>query len=154
MYVADLSPLWPTFGEFSIPSPVDEPGRIISPLLDGVPEGHWAGALYYGVHYQGWSAQTGVIEGSRPGEISVGDRTRTWWFPGPYPGYQPEDGRGMIVGHVNALDEPGEWHWQDDTLYLIPLDGAEPTDIEAKRRTTRYLHSKAVLVEPVAELAF
>lgn len=26
-------------------------------------------------------------------------------------------------------------------------------DIEAKRRTTRYLHSKAVLVEPVAELA-
>lgn len=27
-------------------------------------------------------------------------------------------------------------------------------DIEAKRRTTRYLHSKAVLVEPVAELAF
>jgi hypothetical protein len=27
-------------------------------------------------------------------------------------------------------------------------------DIEAKRRTTRYLHSKAVLVEPVGELAF
>ena len=26
-------------------------------------------------------------------------------------------------------------------------------DIEAKRRTTRYLHSKAVLVEPVTELA-
>ena len=26
-------------------------------------------------------------------------------------------------------------------------------DIEAKRRTTRYLHSKAVLVEPVDELA-
>ncbi len=26
-------------------------------------------------------------------------------------------------------------------------------DIEAKRRTTRYLHSKAVLVEDVAELA-
>ena len=26
-------------------------------------------------------------------------------------------------------------------------------DIEAKRRTTRYLHSQAVLVEPVIELA-
>jgi len=135
MYVSDLSPLWPTFGEFSIPEPKVRPGRLASPLLEGHPNDHWKGALYYGVHYQGWSAQSGVIEGSKPGEITVGDRTKTWWFGPAYGGrYKPEEGRGMIVGHMNALDRPGEWHWQDNTLYLIPMDGAEPKNVEAKRR--------------------
>ena len=27
---------------------------------------------------------------------------------------------------MNALDQPGEWHWQDNTLYYIPPDGEEP----------------------------
>jgi len=135
MYVSDLSPLWPTFAELSIPDPVKAPGRIVGEVLEGCPDDHWKGACYYGVHYQGWSAQTGIIESSKPGEITVGDRTRTWWFGQAYGGrYKPEEGRGMIVGHMNALDQPGEWHWQDDTLYLIPADGREPRRVEAKRR--------------------
>ncbi|MBM4082920.1 MAG: hypothetical protein FJ278_24650, partial [Planctomycetes bacterium] len=94
MYVADLSPLWPTFGEFSIPDPKNAIGRVTSRLLEGQPDDHWKGALYYGVHYQGWSAQTGVIESSKSGEIVVGDRTRTWWFPRPYGQGGHEEGRG------------------------------------------------------------
>ena len=135
MYVSDLSPLWPTFAELSIPDPVKAPGRIVGKVLEGCPSDHWKGACYYGVHYQGWSAQTGIIESSKPGEITVGDRTRTWWFGPAYGGrYKPEEGRGMIVGHMNALDQPGEWHWQDNTLYLIPPNGREPRHVEAKRR--------------------
>ena len=134
MYVSDLCPLWPTFAELSIPDPAKAPGRIVGKALEGCPDDHWKGGCYYGVHYQGWSAQTGVIESSKPGEISVGDRTRTWWFPGRYHTYKPEEGRGMIVGHMNALDQPGEWHWQDNTLYLIPPGGREPGHVEAKRR--------------------
>ena len=134
MYVSDLSPLWPTFGEFSIPDAKANPGRVLSKLLDDDPADHWKGACYYGVHYQGWSAQTGIIESSKSGEIMVGDRTRTWWFPGPYHGYKPEEGRGMIVGHMNALDAAGEWHWEGDVLYLIPPDGRQPESVEAKRR--------------------
>lgn len=135
MYVSDLSPLWPTFGEFSIENPKEDPGRIVSPLLEGQPDNYWQGACYYGVHYEGWCAQTGVIESSKSGEIHVGDRTRTWWFGAAYGGgYKPEEGRGMIVGHYHALDRPGEWCWQDDTLYLIPKSGATPSEVEAKRR--------------------
>ncbi|MHB8971579.1 MAG: right-handed parallel beta-helix repeat-containing protein [Pirellulaceae bacterium] len=137
MYVADLSPLWPTFGEFSIPKETiqDRPGRIVSALLDGQPDDYWKGAIYYGVHYEGWAAQTGVVESSKSGEINLTDRTRTWWFGSAYgAGYAHEEGRGMLVGHMNALDQPGEWQWQDNTLYLIPLDGKQPTSIEAKRR--------------------
>ncbi|NMC21523.1 MAG: carbohydrate-binding protein [Thermogutta sp.] len=135
MFVSDLSPLWPTFGEFSISDPAKNPGRVVSKLLDGDPPDHWKGALYYGVHFQGWSAQTGVIERSEPGAIHVGDRTNQWWFaPADSHWLKNEEGRGMIVGHINALDRPGEWHWQDGILYLIPPSGAEPRNVEAKRR--------------------
>ena len=135
MYVSDLCPLWPTFGEFSIPNAAEQPGRITSPLLVGQPDDYWKGALYYGVHYEGWAAQTGVVESSKSGEITVGDRTDTWWFGSAYGGgYSPEEGRGMLVGHMNALNRPGEWVWQDGRLYLIPPDAKEPDGIEAKRR--------------------
>ena len=132
MPVSGLSKLWPTFGEFSIPDPVNQPGRVVGKLLEGQPENYWQGALYYGIHHGGWSAQTGVIESSKPGEITVGDRTPTWWSVAN--NYAADDGRGMIVGHMNALDQPGEWHWQDNTLYLIPLSGAKPDNVAAKRR--------------------
>ncbi|MCC7493170.1 MAG: carbohydrate-binding protein [Fimbriimonadaceae bacterium] len=137
MYVAGLSPLWPTFGEFSLPKETlkEQPGRIVSRHLDGFPTDWWKGALYYGVHYEGWAAQTGIVESSKPGEITVGDRTGGWWFGSAYGGgYSPEEGRGMVVGHLHALDAPGEWHWQDNTLHLIPRDGKLPQQVEAKRR--------------------
>lgn len=135
MYVSDLSPLWPTFAELSIPKPDEAPGRITGKLLEGYPDDYWKGACYYGVHSQGWCAQTGVIESSKDGEITVGDRTSTWWF-GPTRAYtyKPEEGRGMIVGHMNALDRPGEWCWQDETLYMIPENAGKPTNVEAKAR--------------------
>ncbi len=132
MPVSGLSKLWPTFGEFAIPDPTNHPGRVVSKLLEGESENHWNGALYYGLHHGGWSAQTGVIESSNPGELTVGDRTPTWWSVAN--NYAADDGRGMIVGHMHALDQPGEWHWQDNTLYLIPLSGAKPDNVGAKRR--------------------
>ena len=137
MYVSGLSPLWPTFGEFSIPKETaqEQPGRIVSKLLEGQPDDYWKGACYYGIHYEGWAAQTGVVESSKSGEIHLTDRTRTWWFGTAYGGgYSPEEGRGMIVGHMNALDQPGEWHWQDGALYLIPQGSQEPVAVEAKHR--------------------
>ncbi|MBN2449637.1 MAG: hypothetical protein JXR77_04570, partial [Lentisphaeria bacterium] len=135
MYVADLSPLWPTFAELSIPEPATAPGRITGKLLKGFPENHWKGACYYGVHYQGWAAQTGIVEASGDGGIRVGDRTRTWWFGPAYGGtYKPEEGRGMLVGHRNALDRPGEWHWEENALVLIPRRPGRPTTVEAKAR--------------------
>ncbi len=137
--VEGLSPLWPSYGVFSIPKEtrVSQPGRIVSPLLKGQPPDYWKGALYVGVHFEGWCAQTGVIESSGDGEIQVGDRTQGWWFGSAYDGRYPQDheeGRGMLVGHRHALDVPGEWHWQEDALYLIPPDGLAPQAVEAKRR--------------------
>jgi hypothetical protein len=132
MPVSGLCGLWPTFGEFAVPDPTKQPGRVVSKLLQGQPENHWKGALYYGIHHGGWSAQTGVVQSSKPGEIMVGDRTPSWWSVSS--GKIADDGRGMIIGHMNALDQPGEWHWEDKTLYLIPPSGAKPSGVEGKRR--------------------
>ena len=143
MFVAGLSPLWPTFGEFTIPAETrtNDPGRIVSKLLDGQPDDYWKGALYCGEHYEAWGVQSGVIESSKSGEIHVGDRTRTWWF-GPTYGakyaQKDQDGMGMIVGHMNALDRPREWVWQDNTLYFIAPDGGEPHGVEVKRRALAF----------------
>jgi hypothetical protein len=135
MYVSGLSPLWPTFGKFSLENPKENPGRFVSKHLEGVPDDYWKGACYYGVHYQGWAAQTGIVESSKNGEITVGDRTKTWWFGTSYKvSHGDEFGRGMLVGHMHALDQPGEWHWQDGFLYLIPRSGKPPVNVEAKRR--------------------
>jgi len=135
MYVSGLSPLWPTFAELSIENAKENPGRIVGKALEGFPDDHWKGACYYGVHLEGWAAQTGIVESSRSGEIIVGDRTQGWWFGSAYGGgYKPEEGRGMLVGHLHALDQPGEWHWQDNTLYLMTAKGEKPVAVEAKRR--------------------
>lgn len=141
MYVSELSSLWPTFGEFSIPPETrkERPERITSPLLLGQPVDYWKGAIYYGVHYEGWCAQTGTVEHSSDGEIQVGDRTNGWWFGATNKASYPseyEKGRGMLVGHIHALDQPFEWHLQDHKLLLIPPSGVDPTTslIEAKKR--------------------
>ena len=134
MYVAGLSPLWPTFGEFSIPDPNNAPNKVTSPLLKNLPADYWKGAIYYGVHYEAWCAQTGIVESSKGNELTIEDRTNTWWFPYPGSNYSPEEGHGMIVGHMNALDQAGEWHWQEGKLYLISPDDRKPVSVEAKRR--------------------
>jgi hypothetical protein len=154
MYVSGLSPLWPSFANFSIVAPKANEGRLMSRILEGQPDDYWKGAIYYGVHFQGWCAQTGVIESSKGGAIIVGDRTPTWWFPLPKRSIpQPEEGRGMIVGHMNALDVPGEWHWQDETLYMIPR-GDAPSGIEVKKRQLAFdlsgrehIHLKGIHVQ-------
>ena len=132
MPVSGLSKLWPTFGLFLNPEPGERPERVVSKLLNNQPDNYWKGAIYYGVHYGGWSAQTGVIESSKAGEIIVKDRTGQWWSNATS---APENGRGMIIGHMNALDQPGEWHWQEDTLYILTPDNQNPNGlIEAKSR--------------------
>lgn len=135
MPIEGLSPLWPTFGPFSVPkgSSTNRPGLVFSELLRNQPPDFWKGAIYVGVHWDGYVVQSGIIESSRDGEMIVGSRSYQWWHTGDKY-YDQEFGRGMIVGHLHALDQPGEWHWQDNALYFIPPDGKPLASVEAKAR--------------------
>jgi len=50
--VAGLDPMWPTYGEFSIPDRKQH-RRIVSILLEGQPDDYWKGAMYCGFHFEG-----------------------------------------------------------------------------------------------------
>lgn len=43
---------------------------------------------------------------------------------------------GYLTNHIHALDQPGEWHWQNDTLYLWTAKSSNPAGnvVEAKKR--------------------
>ena len=133
--IEGLSPLWPTFGPFSVPkgSSTNRPGLVVSELLRNQAPDFWKGAIYIGVHWDGYVIQSGIVESSRDGELIVGKRSGQWWHTGDKY-YDKEFGRGMMVGHLHALDQPGEWHWQNDTLYFIPPNGKPLADVEAKAR--------------------
>lgn len=135
MPIEGLSPLWPTYGYFSVPkgSSTNRPGLVVSELLRNQAPDFWKGAIYVGVHWDGYGSQSGIIESSKEGEIVVGKRTSQWWFTGENY-HDKEFGRGMIIGHLHALDQPGEWHWQDDNLYFIPPEGKPLSSVEAKAR--------------------
>ncbi len=43
-----------------------------------------------------------------------------------------------LWGKLEALDTPGEWHWQNNTLYLWAPDGASPAAHTVEARARRY----------------
>ena len=121
MYVSDLSALWPTFGSFSIPDPAKAPGRIVSDLLRDQPVDYWKGACYYGIHYQGWAAQTGVIESSKDGDsitcegiaykasIGSGQWTCEWRIPFSACGFTPKSARLVLMNLAVRKTTPSGW---------------------------------------------
>lgn len=132
--VADLNPLWPTFGAFSARSKSVSSNVARSPV-----NGYWNGAIYFGIHWQAWAAQSGLITDSkRNGQMSLDQTTTRWWWDDTKAGagFPPERGRGMIVGHRHALDATGEWLREDngDLLFLAPEGQSPEGRIEFKRR--------------------
>ena len=127
------SPLFPTKGYYSIDNNFKT--IIKSPHLSQEQKGYWKGGIYVGGHNAAWAWQSALITSSKKGQISVGNRTRTWWFP--IDGhYSAEMSEGFITNHINALDSPGEWHIQDHKLYIWMPNGDSPAShtVEAKKR--------------------
>ena len=128
--VADLSRLWPTFGRVLHSRFGREPGRVTSRRLEGQPADYSKG--------RSTTASITKAGAGRPassklstGAIRVATATNAWWFPGADPSdYRPEEGRGMIVGHMPCLGPAGEWHGNEHALFHPP---AEPS--RAVRRT-------------------
>jgi hypothetical protein len=61
------------------------------------------------------------------------DRLNLRWQQGA-PGHIGS-GSGYITHHLNALNAPKEWHWQDGTLYYCPPEEADLTKASVEVRT-------------------
>lgn len=128
--VSGLNKLQPTFNHFNLL----DADHLVSESIKTFPKDAWKGAIYYGFHNSGWSAQTVVVTQSDTSTLALAEKTKTWWF---YPRQivKNEDGRGMLVGVKAALDIPNEWVLDGTKLIFIPPSDTNPEKvIEFKRR--------------------
>jgi hypothetical protein len=128
-----LGSVWPPRGDFHVP--VGTTDQVTSGLLNGQTPGMWSGGLYLGTHYQSYQFHAADITNSASGSLTVTPINLGKWYNTKY-SWLPEFGRGYISGILAALDAPGEWVWQDGTLYLRTPQGQDPNSItiEAKAR--------------------
>lgn len=96
-------------------------------------EDYWVGGYYVGLFGNAYNLGSANIIDSKPGELTLGAEKTALWFDAREESHY---NYGYIVGHINALDAPGEWFRQDGTLYLIFPEGKTPENctVEAKAR--------------------
>lgn len=139
---AVYSGLFPTRGYFTIDS--NSPSRISSPYLIQTGVNYWKDGIYIGGHNAAWAWQSAVISTSKQGQLSVTSKTKNWWFP-LVDFYSAEMSEGYITNSLNALDIAGEWHCQNNKLYIWMPKSDKPAShtVEAKRRMLAFdLRSK------------
>ncbi len=128
--VGGLSKLQPTFTHFSLL----DADHLVSESIKTFPKNAWKGAIYYGFHNSGWSAQTAIVTQSDSSTLALSEKTKNWWFY-PMRTVKVEEGRGMLVGVKAALDVPNEWILDGTKLIFIPPLGTNPEKAtEFKRR--------------------
>lgn len=129
-----LGSVWPPRGDFHVPEGTKN--QVTSALLNSQAPGLWRGGFYLGTHYQSFQFHAADITDSASGTLTVSPLNPGKWYNINSSWLGGEFGRGYISGVMSALDAPGEWIWQNGTLYLRTPQGQDPNSItiEAKAR--------------------
>ncbi len=111
-------------------------GKVSFENMEPRPADFWKGAYFVGLPTERnwWTAHRGRVVSSSGKDIYCAELSGLW----ERPRFQfTGEGAGYIIGCLNALDIAGEWHWQDNTLYLSPPETADPNTslIEGRTRT-------------------
>ena len=75
------------------------------------PDGFWNGGFVVGGFGHKWTFQCATIKDYQPGKLTLSGQSSPW-FDG--------NGAGYVAGVLGALDAPGEWHIEGQSLYLWP----------------------------------
>ena len=102
-----------------------------------LPENYWVGGICRFLTGKRWIMHYTTIAASK-GNVVQSAKEDAWRKMNP--DVYLKNGIGCIY-HINALDHPGEWFWQNDTLYYFPRKGEDPNnlDIEARVRIDGFL---------------
>ena len=131
-----LDNAWPVKGNLLRPMGEANSSIVRSPSLLWQKEpDYWKGGYFIGFWSSNFAVMTANIIGSKEGELLLGDEKSYQWYYNETLG-EGYSQYGYIVGHMNALDAPGEWILEDDTMHLIFPEGRTPenTVVEAKKR--------------------
>lgn len=127
------SNLFPTRGYFYVD--YNFRNMVKSPYLTQTSKDYWKGGIFVGGQNAVWAWQSAEISSSKKGQITLRNMTSNWWFPLP-DFYSAESSEGYITNSLNALDTAGEWHNQNDKLYIWMPKSDDPAKhkVEAKKR--------------------
>jgi len=91
------------------------------------PDGFWNGGFMVGGFGKKWTFQCASIQDYKQGKLMLSGQSGPW-FTG--------NGVGYVAGVLGALDAPGEWHIEDESLYLWPPNDVNLADaqVEVKQR--------------------
>jgi len=138
----DLSSAWPVKGDLrrvrgaNLNEQIENMYKVRSSSLLWQDEpDYWKGGVWVGIFGSGYAVTSGAIEGSKAGELTISKEVEGYWDTYTR-NFAENFNWGSIVGHIHALDIPGEWVTQDGTLYMMFPENSTPnvTPVEAKRR--------------------
>lgn len=113
--------------------------ELYSDTLLNQEDNYWQGGVYVGTFGNSYAVLTGKIASSSKGKLVIDKsfRTERWWdgWSESVTNGSQQWNYGMIVGHMNALNLPGEWIREGNNLYMILPEGKTTTaKIEVKAR--------------------
>lgn len=109
-------------------------------LSRSFPENYWKGGYYLGLNSlmgNNFNSAKGVIASSNANELEIEKICWNWKI-----GWTSSVGKGQgyIIHHINALDAPGEWYYDDrQSLYYMPKPGEDMSAGNYEIRTKLYV---------------
>ena len=91
------------------------------------PKNYWNGASCYALAGQKWVVNMQSVQSCNDSVLKMKSKWfnhRSGWYTG--------NGKGYMMKHLNALDTINEWHWQNDTVYVMLAE--EPKVLEGQVR--------------------
>ena len=128
----NLPDVWPVQG--NIKTNADTWKSLMTSTTDlDQPAGTWNGATVVSLQSNGWSLSTAKVGTSEPGKLNLSEVGIRWWYY-----YKPdhETDYAYITDHINTIDKPGEWAYNDGKIYILPPEGetAQTLKLEQKVR--------------------
>lgn len=136
-----LSPLWPVKGDFNA---IYNTKNIFSTsLLTQTQSNYYKDAIYNGGHGWNWAWQSGIVDTSTQGLLTLKQTTTTWWFnlAGDSHGdLFPDNQQGYLTDSMNFLTYPGGWETSNGYLYLWTAGSDNPSGhtVEVKKRNLAF----------------
>ncbi len=131
----NLSPYWPVQGNIQVNVSSDGTEAYATSETDLNQEpGYWTGAILIPMYYNGYSLCWFEIDSSENGRLDLGAHNPSNFFKSA--SFAEHTDWAYITCTKNAIDIPGEWHWEDGKMYMYAPEGetAETLKLEAKKR--------------------
>ncbi|MBR6729322.1 MAG: hypothetical protein IKL80_04085, partial [Clostridia bacterium] len=133
-----LSDLFPVWGDMQVQDRTEEEKtagitRVTSEnLLQEEEADYWKGAFYLSVHGYSYALMPARVASSKKGELTLTDTEDLYWR------YDPKTNKtwnfGYISGHINAINQPGEWVVQDGQLIIKPPAGETAATLQVEMK--------------------